>query len=266
MMKHARSLLFVPGDRPDRFAKAAESGADQIILDLEDAVAIADKAIARANVQAALAQPGLSAVVRINDASTAWHAADISALAALPGLAGLMVPKAEDPSQFDRIACMVGQDLPLYALVETVTGVASLDGLCRSPRVYRLAFGTIDLQVDAGITGDGIELDAIRTMMVLASRLHNLPAPLEGVTTDLSDDSRLSAATTRSRRFGFGGKLCVHPRQVPIVNAAFRPSADEIAWARRVVMADDGRNGVASVDGRMVDKPVIEQARRLLAQ
>jgi citrate lyase subunit beta / citryl-CoA lyase len=259
----ARSVLFVPGDRPERFEKAAASGADMVILDLEDAVLPEAKATARDRVQGALA--ALDAprfAVRVNSLATDWHAEDVRALAGLPGLAGLMLPKAESADDF---ATMRTAGVPMHALVETVRGVLNLPQLCAAEGLVRLSFGTVDFQVDAGIDGDGAEIDAVRTMMVLHSKANGLEAPVDGVSTDLSDLEALARDAARSRRFGFGGKLCVHPKQVAPVNAAFAPSPSEVDWAGRVMAALDGAHGAVAVDGKLIDKPIVDRARRVLA-
>jgi len=261
----ARSILFVPGDRAERFEKAKASGADMVVVDLEDAVLPERKAAARDIVQGALAgTPEPRFVVRVNSLATDWHAEDVRAMAGLPGLAGLMLPKTETAEDFAGMRAAVG-DLPLFALVETVRGVLNLPALCTAPGLVRLAFGTVDFQVDAGIDGDGVELDAIRTSFVLQSKAAGLQAPADGVSTDLSDDVALAADAQRSRRFGFGGKLCVHPRQVLPVNAAFSPSAAEIDWAQRVIAALSGAHGAVAVDGKLIDKPIVDRARLVLA-
>jgi citrate lyase subunit beta/citryl-CoA lyase len=262
----ARSILFVPGDRADRFEKARASGADMVVIDLEDAVLPASKAAARAivyDVLAALDAPRF--VVRVNSLATEWHEEDVVAMADLPGLAGLMLPKAEAVGDFAGLRAHAGNAIPLFALVETVKGIVNLPSLCTAPGLTRLAFGTVDFQVDAGIDGDGAELDAIRTAMVLQSRMARLQAPVDGVTTDLSNDIALSTDAQRSRRFGFGGKLCVHPRQVAPVNAAFSPTDVEVDWAERVLSALSGSHGAVAVDGKLIDKPIVDRARLVLA-
>jgi citrate lyase subunit beta/citryl-CoA lyase len=266
MTTPARSLLFVPGDRPERVAKALATGADLVIVDLEDAVLPEAKAAARDAVHDVLrdAAPRTLAV-RVNALGTPWHEEDVRALAGLPALAALMLPKAERAGDFAGMAEATGGAVPLHALVETVAGVTGLADLCAAPGLRRLSFGTVDFQVDAGIDGDGEELDAMRSMMVLASRAAGLEPPVDGVHTALDDAAGLDAATHRARRFGMGGKLCVHPRQVATVNAAFLPSEADVAWARRVLVALDGAHGAVAVDGKLVDKPIVDRARRILA-
>jgi citrate lyase subunit beta / citryl-CoA lyase len=259
----ARSVLFVPGDRPERFEKAAASGADMVILDLEDAVLPQAKAAARDRVHQALAAlAGPRFVVRVNSLATDWHGEDVRALVGLPGLAGLMLPKAETADDF---ATMRTAGVPMHALVETVRGVLNLPGLCTAEGLVCLSFGTVDFQVDAGIDGDGAEIDAVRTMMVLHSKAAGLAAPVDGVSTDLADEAGLANDARRARRFGFGGKLCVHPKQVAVVNAAFAPSASDVDWAGRVMAALDGAHGAVAVDGKLIDKPIVDRARLVLA-
>lgn len=260
----ARSILFVPGDRAERFDKARASGADMVVIDLEDAVLPDRKTAARDTIHDALAglvEPRF--YVRVNSLDTQWHADDVRALAALPGVAGLMLPKAERASDFAAMHDAAAGK-PLHALVETVSAILNLAELVTAPGLARLSFGTVDFQSDAGIDGDGAEIDYVRTQIVLHSRNAGLAAPVDGVSTDLSDDAALAHDTDHARRFGFGGKLCVHPRQVEIVNAAFLPSAAAVDWAARVLAAIDGAFGAVAVDGKLIDKPVVDRARRLL--
>jgi citrate lyase subunit beta/citryl-CoA lyase len=259
----ARSILFVPGDRPERFEKAIESGADMVVLDLEDAVLPERKEAARESIYDALATlSGPRFAVRVNSLGTQWHEEDVWALSGLPGLAGLMLPKAESADDF---AGMRAAGVPLHALVETVRGALGLAGLCTAKGLERLHFGTVDFQVDAGIDGDREEIDAVRTAMVLHSKAAGLQSPVDGVSTDLSDLARLTEDTARAKRFGFGGKLCVHPKQVATVNAGFSPSADSVEWAGRVVEALSGGHGAVAVDGKLIDKPIVDRARLVLA-
>ena len=253
MIADARSFLFVPGDRPDRFAKAAAAGADVVVLDLEDAVAPAAKDAAREHVVAWLAD-GHTAVVRINAAGTPWHAAD---LAAVRDAAAVMVPKAERPEDLDGLSSA----LPL---VETARGVTAATELCAVPTVVRPVFGSIDLAADLGV--DPLSRTALlhaRSALVLAASAAGCAPPVDGVTTALSDVDAVRDDTRHAVELGFTGKLCVHPRQVPVVHEAFRPSEEELAWARSVLAAGDG---VSVVDGRMVDRPVLLRAERLLSR
>jgi citrate lyase subunit beta/citryl-CoA lyase len=260
-----RSWLFVPGDRPDRFAKAARAGADATILDLEDAVSDAAKTRARAAVAAWLS-PEHPAYVRINPPGTEAHDEDLAAVLR-PGLAGLVVPKAEDPDATRALALRLPAAATLVPLVETALGVWNARPLAATPRVERLAFGSVDLQLDAGIDADDDALLYARSRLVLASRVARVSAPVDGVTTAIGDPGRLVADVDRARRLGFAGKLCVHPDQVPAVNDRFAPTPGELTWARRVVSAAPATgHGARRVDGEMVDRPVLARATAILAR
>lgn len=256
------AALFVPGTRADRFDKALAAGASAVIIDLEDAVAPPDKDAARATVAGWL-KPAHRVVLRINSADTPWFEADL-ALAGAPGVAAVMVPKADSAAVLAQVQAAGARGL--LPLVESATGLAALDALARAPGVWRLVFGSIDLQLDLGLknaTED--ELLPFRLQLVLASRLAGIGAPLDGVSTAIDDAATLAADVARARRLGFGGKLCIHPKQVAAVLAGMAPSADELAWARRVVAAAGAAQGAAvAVDGKMVDKPVLLRAQQIL--
>lgn len=259
----ARSLLFVPGDRPDRFAKAAGSGADAIVLDLEDAVAPEAKAGARDAVAQWLAA-GAASVVRINGTGTDWHAEDIAMVARYR--CAVMVPKARSAAHLSEISNRLPADTPLIALIETAQGVLAAAETCAVDAVVRAAFGSVDLGAELGIDPDDHDsLQYARSALVMSSAAAGRAAPLDGVTTAVHDDEPVIADARRAARLGFGGKLCIHPQQVGIVNSQFSPSADEQDWARRVIAAAaDG--GARTVDGRMVDKPVTDRAARIAAR
>jgi citrate lyase subunit beta/citryl-CoA lyase len=264
----ARSLLFVPGHQGARFDKACQSGADAIVLDLEDAVPPDRKEDARTQLSQWLAarqrgSDGPVIAVRINAVDTPWHAADVS-LCAREGVEALMLPKAEDAAV---LRCIAGA-LPavaLWPLVETARGIARLDDIASAPNVQRIVFGTIDFQADLDIEGDGEELLFFRSRIVLASRLAGLQPPVDGVSTAIDDAERIEADALRARRLGFGGKLCIHPKQVAVVNRGFSPTPVQIDWARRVIEADAASGGApVAVDGKMVDRPVVLKARAML--
>jgi citrate lyase subunit beta/citryl-CoA lyase len=249
----ATTFLFVPGDRPDRFGKALASGADVVILDLEDAVAPAAKDAARAAAGEWLESH--RAMVRINAPGTPWFDADAE-LVAVRGVP-VMVPKAETPGVLAGFGAVV-------ALVETALGVERAGELAAVPSVTRLAFGSVDLAAQLGVAPEDREPFAYaRSRLVIASAAAGLAPPVDGVTTDLGAGSPLEEDVRYARRLGFGGKLCIHPKQVAVVRAGFTPTEAERAWARRVVAAGDG---VSVVDGRMVDKPVLARARHILGE
>jgi citrate lyase subunit beta/citryl-CoA lyase len=258
------SWLFVSADRPDRFQKAARVGADEVILDLEDAVAPDAKMTARAHVAEWLSARG-SGWVRINAPQTPWHDGDLEALAGCPGLRGLVVPKAEDAEALARIAGRVGRRV--VALVETARGIRGLDAICSAPGVSRLAFGSIDFALDIDAQESDEVLLHARSEMVIAARAAGLAAPVDGVTVEFRSTEVVATAAARSRALGFGGKLCIHPAQVPVVNDAFAPSSAEVAWARRVLAAaQTSPGGAFTVDGRMIDRPLVVRAQRVLAR
>ena len=271
----ARTFLFVPADRPERHARALATGAGGVIVDLEDAVAPERKAAARealATSFAALpAADRQRLLIRINASGTPWHEADRAAAAGLVAqglIAGVVLPKAEHADDLRRLAEAVGSTAWLVPLVESAAGLAAVDELAAAPQVLRLAFGNLDFQADLGLAcqADEAELVPVRLALLLASRRAGLPAPIDGVTPDWRDAQRLAADTARARRGGFGAKLCIHPDQVAPVHAALGPSADELAWARRVMAAMHAAGGgVVSLDGRMVDAPVVRLAERWLA-
>lgn len=271
----AHSFLFVPGARPERFSKALDSGAGCVILDLEDAVPMEQKGAARDQLADRL--PGFSreqlarTMVRINAVDTPWYADDLRLLAewTSQGLAGVMVPKADAAHVLTAIAATLGPSAAVVPLVESLAGLDAVDLLAGAPQVARLAFGHLDFQLDLGMRcgAEEAELVPARFALVAASRRLQLPAPIDGVTTDTGSRERLLGDTGRARALGFGAKLCIHPAQVAAVNKAFSPSASEVEWARRVLVAAQANEGRAfSLDGRMVDLPVIRLAQQTLEQ
>jgi citrate lyase subunit beta/citryl-CoA lyase len=259
-----RTPLFVPGDRPDRFAKAAASGTDAVILDLEDAVTPEDKDKARAEV----ARHGIERVpviVRINPLDGPLAAADIAALAGVP-LAGVLVAKAADPQAIMDLGARLAAGTALFALIESAAGLAAARQIAMLPGMTQIAFGSIDYALDIGCEETHDALLAARSEVVLASRLAGLAAPIDGVTVGYEDATSLTAEARRARALGFGGKLLIHPRQIGPVRLGFRPSDAELAWARDIVAAAAAHGSrTFSIRGRMVDTPVIAKARRLLA-
>jgi citrate lyase subunit beta/citryl-CoA lyase len=259
----AASFLFVPGDRPERFDKARDSGADCVILDLEDAVAPAAKAAARAAAHAWLAAGG-TALVRVNGADTEWFADDLRMVQGHEG-AGILLPKAE-PEAVATVTREYGTARPLVPLVESVAGLFALRRMASMPGVVRVAFGSVDFALDSGIADARDALAAVRTQIVLESAYARVTAPIDGITVAIDDGQQAGIDAAAARHAGFGGKLCIHPRQVAAVNEAFAPTAAQLAWAREVIDAWSGSGGGAvALNGKMIDRPVVEAARRLLA-
>ncbi|QKT08803.1 CoA ester lyase [Gordonia sp. X0973] len=263
-VRTAATFLFVPGNRPERFEKAMGAGADLVVLDLEDAVGADEKDAARRNVERFVAA-GNECVVRVNAPNSGLLRAD---LAALDGLrCAIMVPKSEDPEQLRRIGAARGLVPVMIALVETARGVVDAAQIARVPGIQRLALGSFDLAAELGIDPvDQQALAATRGNLVLASAAAGLSGPVDGVTAAVDDTDKIAAETTAARRLGFAGKLCIHPRQVPTVASAFAPTEAEQVWARRVLEAIAEGDGVAVLDGEMIDKPVLDRAQRILAR
>ena len=268
MSKLPLTYLFVPGNRPERFAKALASEAGAVIVDLEDAVSPQDKAAARAaigNWYRTLGDAQARILLRINDDGTAWFDDDL-ALVREAGICAVVLPKTETASQIARVRSVLPQDGCVVPLVETARGVLNLDSIAAQPGVQRLAFGTLDYAVDLDLSGDERGLLYPSCRMALASRVAGIAAPIAGVTPELGDDARLLADLAFARACGFGAKLCIHPKQVAAIHAALAPDADEVAWARRVVAAAETSQGAVQVDGKMVDRPVIAKAMQILAR
>ncbi|NPC55003.1 HpcH/HpaI aldolase/citrate lyase family protein [Caenimonas soli] len=269
---HARSFLFLPADRLARLDKAMASGAHMVILDLEDAVASESKPGARAALldrwSSLSAEDKRHLAIRINAVETQWYEADCELLRhlAATGLTTVMLPKAEAVTQLASVK-QRATGLALLPLIESAKGLHAVDLIARAPGVARLVFGHLDFQVDLGIESgpDERELDAVRLALVVASRHASLNAPVDGVTVNLKDAARLASDTQRSRRFGFGGKLCIHPDQVASVNELLGASDHQIAWARRVLEAAHAQSaGAFQFEGAMVDAPVLARARAIL--
>lgn len=270
-ISHARSFLFVPGNRPERFVKAVQSGADAVVIDLEDSVPAAQKAQAREALQKAwpdLVSLGRPLVVRVNALDQSVGQEDLRSLLGLTGLAAVMVPKADSAAALQQVR----QWLPSVAilpLIESAAGHAALAQLAQVPGVARLVLGHIDFMADTGLqcSPGEPELAPLRFDIAMVTRLHGLAPAVDGVTTAIADEPALREDTRRTVRFAFGAKLCIHPAQVAVVHEVLAPTASELDWARRVVDADRHSGGAAvQVDGRMVDLPVVLQARRLLAR
>jgi citrate lyase subunit beta/citryl-CoA lyase len=256
------SFLFVPGDRPERYAKAVASGADAIIIDLEDSVAAADKERARDACARHFAS-GATAFIRINGLDTEWVRQDL-ALLGLTGVLGVVMPKAERAAQLATLRQHTPHHVPLLPLIESAAGLAGAAAIGAAPGVQRLIFGSVDFCLDLGIEHDAELLAPYRAMLVLAARAAALPGPIDGVTLAFDDPVALEHDSVRARRAGFGGKLCIHPAQVAGVNASFLPSGSDLAWALEVLAMAREQGGAFAFEGAMVDAPVLARALKLV--
>jgi citrate lyase subunit beta/citryl-CoA lyase len=259
-----RSYLYVPGDQPRLLSGAARRGADALIADLEDAVAGQNKEAARSAVGSYL-DTG-TACVRIN-ADT--PAEDLAVIAGRPGLAGLVVPKAE-PALLSEVDALLGaRDVPVLALLETARGLRDLNAVAGSPRVVRLGLGEADLAGELHLRPgpDREELWPIRSAVVVASAAAGLLPPVGPVHTAVRDLADLARTTETLLRQGFRARTAITPTQLATINAVFTPSADEVEQARATVALLSGDTGVAvDADGRMVDVAVVRVAREVLAR
>ena len=265
------TFLFVPGTRSDRFIKALESGADGIILDLEDAVAEEDKQKARDAIHSAwptfTAEQKKRLIIRANAPGSHFYAADLI-LAKELDVACLLIPKSESLDQING-AALILPNTAIIPMIETAIGLDRLKEIANSEQVLRLALGNIDLQADLRMVCDPqeTELQHARFQMVLASRLAQIAPPIDGVTPSTDDIERITDDAERAKRMGFGGKLCIHPKQVSIVKDAFMPTSEEVSWAQRVIEADQAsKGGAVKLDGRMIDRPVVLLAQRTLVR
>ncbi|MEO7399679.1 MAG: CoA ester lyase [Polaromonas sp.] len=264
-----QTYLFVPGSRPERFAKALASGADRIILDLEDAVAPADKAAARAAMAEWMAgcAPGVrdKVLIRLNDAATDWYAQDL-ALARSVQAVCVMLPKCEAAAQVSAALAQLAANATMLPLIETARGLLALPHIAVAPGVARLAFGSLDYMADLDIPADSLALDVAASQIAVASRAAGLASPLAGVTPAL-DAAQVNKDMVHARSLGFGAKMCIHPAQVAAVRAALAPSAEELVWAQRILQAwEASGTGAIQVDGKMVDLPVVRKAERIVTQ
>ena len=264
------TLLYVPGDRPDRVAKALASAADAVIVDLEDAVAPGVKSAARENVAALLADvpAGRAVQVRVNAAGTPWHDDDVATVAALPAHVGLRLPKAEDPAAVAGLVSRVGER-ELHLLVESALGVERAFDLASVAGVASLGLGEADLRSELRVDDDAA-LAWVRSRIVVAARAAGLPSPVMSVYPHVTDLDGLAESCRAGRRLGFTGRTAIHPAQLDTIRAAFLPTAEEVARAREVVERVEGAvaagtGALVLADGTFLDVAMVERAKATLA-
>ncbi|GAA5208995.1 HpcH/HpaI aldolase/citrate lyase family protein [Streptomyces thinghirensis] len=258
--------LYAPGDRPRVVAKALAAGADVVVVDLEDAVAPDRKEYAREATAELLTEPQPVPVhVRVNALDGPFAAADLAALAALPGLAGLRLPKVTSPEQITGVAAATGGP-PLYALLETALAVERAYRIAAAhPSLRGIALGEADLRADLGVRGDA-GLDWSRSRVVVAARAAGLAPPSQTVHPDTRDLEGLAASCAHGRALGFLGRAAIHPRQLPIIERAYLPTERELEEAETIVKAATAQPGALALpDGRFVDAAVVATAQRTLS-
>ena len=271
-MSHTKTWLFVPATRIDRVEKAFASGADAVIVDLEDAVAQADKAQARAALKDYYiaeheAKSYRPIWLRINQASSAEFAKDLALCQQLPKLAGVLLAKAVQATDIDKIYQQTG--LPVIAVIENAIGLYRANEMAEARGMVAFSYGFLDLcndlQVQVGTASADIIANQIRYQLILTSKVHQLLAPIDSVYADFNDSAGLHKRVQLWSQMGMSGMLCIHPKQVDVVKEALQPTESEIEFAQRVV-AEYERSGQAifKIDGNMVDAPVIERSHQLL--
>lgn len=264
-MKSARSYLFVPANRVERFEKALSTDADAVIIDLEDAVPVELKQSSRVALATWLqTHPEHHVMIRVNSSQTEWFLADIE-LAKFPNVSAIVLPKAETSADIEAVLKI--RDVGIFPIIETPLGIANVRQIAKAQNVIALMFGSIDFQLEMNMNGGYLELLSFRNEIVLASKLAKIQAPVDGVTVDFKDEDFIQLETQQAKNLGFAGKLCIHPNQVNIVNRTFTPTEAEVEWARRVLKTVGEAQGQAvSLDGKMIDLPVILRAEKILKQ
>lgn len=270
-----RSVLFVPGTRPDRFAKALISGADAVVFDLEDSVEANRKTEARDIVAHGLGtlddSPSVRRFVRVNAAGSPWIGDDLAAIRGMRGVDAVVLPKAESPLDLEQVATAL-DSRRVVPILESAAGVLQAPAIAQAEAVIpALLFGAEDLTAQLAIarTIEGEEILTARSLVVLAAALAGAE-PVDAVFIDLKNLDGLRRDALRARALGFRGKMAVHPNQVTVINEVFSPSADELADARGIVEAYDVAtsrgDGVIRYQGLMIDVPIVTRARRVIAR
>lgn len=263
-----RSALFVPATRPERIPKAIASGADRVIVDLEDAVQENLKEQARDNLEHFLREhPHARILVRVNAPDHWAHAADLEICRRYAGVTAILLPKAESAAQ---ISTAGRTSKPVWPIIESAKGLVALDAIAGAKGVERLSFGSLDLGLDLNLSTGSPAAEEIlshaRYAVLLSTRVAGLAPALDGVFPSVQDTLGLHNAVQFARDMGFGGALCIHPSQVAVIHQALKPGLEELQWAQRIIEAASSGEGVFMLDGQMVDAPVIARARTLLAR
>jgi citrate lyase subunit beta/citryl-CoA lyase len=254
--------LYVPGDRPERFDKAVASGAELVILDLEDAVAADRKDTAREHVVAWLDSGSTKPTVvevRVNAGSSA----DLEALAAVRAPFAVRLPKVESAGDVDAVVAVLGRDVPISVLIETARGLEEVAAIAAHPAVASVSLGEADLASDLG-SADVAVIDWARARLLVAARAAGKPPPMMAVYTDIADLDGLAADTRRGKAMGYVGRTAIHPSQVPVIAVAFAPTSEELAWATEVLAATAAGGVTTLASGEMVDPAMRRRAESIL--
>ena len=256
--------LYVPADRPDRVRKALVSGADVVIVDLEDAVAVDAKEAARAGLSELFATPPpLRVQIRVNALGTPWSEADLQTAARLP-VYGVTLPKTESSADAEAAARFLGDGLQLHCLIETALGVERAFEIASSRFVSGISLGELDLRRQTGAADAG--LDWARARIVNAAVAAGLPRPPQSVYANVEDLEGLALSCAHGRELGFLGRSAIHPRQLLVIEQAYLPTAGEVARARKIVAATNAHaEGAFALDGELVDAPVVASAHQTVA-
>ncbi|HEB9286650.1 TPA: CoA ester lyase [Campylobacter coli] len=267
----AKSFLFVPSIYPERFIKALQSGANQIIIDLEDSVEEAKKEVGRKNIadfSSQCVKNNDKFLIRINETQSAEFQKDLSLISTIKesnSIVGIVLPKAQNYEDIDILSKF---ELPIIPIIESALGVENLDDIARHPSVLALSFGSLDMTLDLNLQegeGKNFILNSIRTQIVLKSVKYNLLSPINGVYPDIKNIDGLKEDLLFAKSMGFGGSLCIHPNQVVPINEVFSPSAQQIAWAKEILSLRKNSNDIIfNHNGMMVDLPVIKKAEQIL--
>ena len=253
--------LFLPADRLERLQKAIDAGPSAIILDLEDAIAPSSKSAARLAISKLDSPAHPRIVIRVNAVGTPWHDEDMAMVRALSWRPAIMLPKSECPDHFAALA-----SFEVWALIESAKGLAHARSIAAENTVARLVFGSADYCADLGCAHERDALITARSELVLASRLAQIEPAIDGVCFDLHDFETAAADARYAASLGFGGKLCLHPRQLAALKSGFLPSPSEIEWAAKILRQSGDNTGAVAVDGEMVDAPVRIRAQRILSR
>jgi citrate lyase subunit beta / citryl-CoA lyase len=265
VLADARTFLFVPGNRPERFPKAMGAGADAVIIDLEDAVPSGQHGAALEHVVSALSSDELRALVRVHPTSDPLHAIELDALlgSPLPGLRGLVVAKAVDADALSETADRLGSGRALIPLIESAAGIFHAAGIAAVRGTTRLAFGAVDYALDIGAAPDTAALDFARSTIVVASRVASIAAPIDSPPLSITDLTAVRSGAAHARGLGFGAGLAIHPAQLASLRTGFASTDEEVAWARAVLAAEEDA-GASQTNGQLVDRPVFGRARAIL--